>query len=340
MIRLLVAEDPSIRFVKKVQECEMASSFRIMIPKDGTKDSLIALAPKADAILCFRAELPGSVIRAATSLKFIQKHGLNCSNIDIAAATERNVLVATMPLMRNAGVAEHALALMLACARKVIPGHRAVSQAIYQEMGLEPIETSQWNYRRNWAGIEGVTELFQAICGIIGMGDVGMEIARRCGAFGMTLYYYQRTPHPKEIEIALGIRYLPLDELLTVSDYVVLVIPHTPESEKLMGAKELERMKSSAILINVGRGGLIDEEALISALQTRRLAMAGLDVYRMEPLPASSPLRELPNVVLLPHTGGGSYRFWDVDLPASLQNIQRFFRGERPSGLVNAPKAI
>ena len=221
MIRLLVTEDPSIRFVKKVRECPIASSFRIMIPKDHTKESLAMLAPEADAILCFRAELPGSVIRAATSLRFIQKHGLNCSNIDIAAATERNVLVATMPLMRNASVAEHALALMLACARKVIPGHRAVSQAIYQEMGLEPIETSQWNYRRNWAGIEGVTELFQATCGIIGMGDVGMEIARRCGAFGMTLYYYQRTPHPKEVEIALGIRYLPLDELLTVSDYVV-----------------------------------------------------------------------------------------------------------------------
>jgi len=108
----------------------------------------------------------------------------------------------------------------------------------------------------------------------------------------------------------------------------------------MIGTKELERMKSSAILVNVGRGGLIDEGALVTALQTKRLAMAGLDVYRMEPLPASSPLRGLANVVLLPHTGGGSYRFWDVDLPASLQNIQRFFRGERPSGLVNAPKAI
>jgi phosphoglycerate dehydrogenase-like enzyme len=94
-------------------------------------------------------------------------------------------------------------------------------------------------------------------------------------------------------------------------------------------------MKPSATLINVGRGGLVDEEALIAALQGNRIAMAGLDVYRTEPLPAASPLRTLPNVVLLPHTGGGSYRSWEIDVPASLRNIQRFFAGERAEGIVN-----
>jgi len=162
-----------------------------------------------------------------------------------------------------------------------------------------------------------------------------MEIARRCRAFGTEVYCYQRTPHPKEVEAALEGSYLPLDELLVVSDYVVLVIPHTPESEGLIGAEQLARMKSSAILINVGRGGLVDEEALIEALGSGSIAMAGLDVYRMEPLPASSPLRELPNVVLLPHTGAGSSRHWDVDIPASLGNIRRFFQGESTGGIVN-----
>ena len=337
--RLLVADDPSVPFVKRVKACPTASSFGIIIPKDGTKDSLLFLAPEADAILCYKAELSGSLIRAATSLRFVQKHGLNCNNIDVATATERNVLVATMPLMRNASVAEHALAHMLACARKIIPGHHAVVNATYQEMGLEPIQTSQWNFRKNWAGIEGVMELFRAAVGIIGMGDIGMEIAKRCRAFGMTVYYYDKIPHPSEVEIALGLQYLPFDKLLTVSDYVVLVVPHTPETEGLIGAKELGLMKSSATLINVGRGGLIDEVALVSALQSKRLAMAGLDVYPMEPLPASSPLRELPNVVLTPHTGGGSYRFMDADIDASLQNIERFFRGEKPSGIINAPQS-
>jgi phosphoglycerate dehydrogenase-like enzyme len=94
-------------------------------------------------------------------------------------------------------------------------------------------------------------------------------------------------------------------------------------------------MKPSATLINVGRGGLVDEDGLIESLRGGRIAMAGLDVYRMEPLPASSPLCELPNVVLLPHTGAGSGRHWEVDIPASLGNIQRFFQGERPGGIIN-----
>jgi phosphoglycerate dehydrogenase-like enzyme len=335
-VRLMVADGAAGKFALRVRESPDARPFSLIIPEDDSEAALLTSAPDADAILCYKAEIPGSVIRVARSLKLIQKHGLNCRNIDVAVATQRNVRVATMPLLRNVTVAEHALALMLACARKVIPGHRSVTQAVYQEMGLEPVVTSQRNYRSNWAGIKGVAELFHATVGIVGMGDIGMEIAKRCRAFGMNLCYCQRTPHPNAMEVALGIRYLPLDDLLSVSDYVVLVIPHTPESEGLIGARELARMKPSATLINVGRGGLVDEEALIAALQSSRLAMAGLDVYRTEPLPASSPLRALPNAILLPHTGGGSYRSRDVDIPASLRNIQRFFTGEGAEGIINA----
>ena len=124
-------------------------------------------------------------------------------------------------------------------------------------------------------------------------------------------------------------RYVPFDKLLAVSDFVVLALPHTPETEGLIGAPALARMQSTATLINVGRGGLVDEAALATALQSKQIAMAGLDVYRMEPLPAESPLRTLPNAVLLPHIGGGSYRSWAVDMPATLANIQRFFAGLR-----------
>jgi phosphoglycerate dehydrogenase-like enzyme len=337
-IRLLTPDVGSGLFIKRLKENPAAVPFRILVPQTEAEDSLLSLAPEADAILCYKARLPGSVIRAGTSLRFIQKHGLNCKNIDVAAATARNIPVATLPLMRNASVAEHALALMLACARKVIPGHVAVVEASYQQMGLHPTKTSQWDFRGNWAGIEGVTELSQTTAGIIGMGDIGMEIAKRCRAFGMIVYYYQRTPHPKEVENALEVSYLSLNELLKISDYVVLIIPHTPQTERLIGAKELALMKSSATLINVARGALVDEAALAAALENKRIAMAGLDVYGMEPLPASSPLRKLPNVVLLPHTGGGSNRSWDVDIPAALQNIQRFFKGEKPFGVINMPE--
>jgi gluconate 2-dehydrogenase len=130
-------------------------------------------------------------------------------------------------------------------------------------------------------------------------------------------------------------RYLPLDDLLARVDHLVLVLPHTPESEGLIGARELARMKPSATLINVARGAVVDEDALAEALQKRTIAMAGLDVFRVEPLPASSPLLALPNVVLTPHTAGGSPGARIRDRAAGLGNILRFFDGEEPRGVVN-----
>jgi phosphoglycerate dehydrogenase-like enzyme len=201
-------------------------------------------------------------------------------------------------------------------------------------MGIEPVVTAHRTYRSNWARIEGMGELFRTTVGIVGMGDIGMEIAKRCRAFAMNIRYYQRTRHPQAIEDALGMRYLSFDELLAESDYVVLVLPHTPDTEGIIGARELALMKVSATLVNVGRGGLIDEGALAAALRDRRIAMAALDVYRREPLPADSPLLTLPNVLLLPHTGGGSYRSWELDTPAVLRNIALFFEG-KAEGIVN-----
>jgi phosphoglycerate dehydrogenase-like enzyme len=328
-IRLLIADCATSRFAFHLHESRADRLFKLLIPEDNSAAALLALAPAADAILCYQAPLTAEVIEAAPSLRFIQKHGLNCRNIDVAAAQRRNIPVATLPLMRNVTVAEHALALILACARKIIPAHQAVAGATYQGMGLQPAPTSQSNYRSNWAGILGITELYGATVGIVGMGDIGMEITKRCRAFGMNVCYFQRTPHSRAAEAALGMRYAPFDELLSISDFVVLVVPHTSDTDGLIGAQALARMKTSATLINVGRGGLVDEAALADALQRKQIAMAGLDVYRIEPLPAESPLLKLPNVVLLPHIGGGSYRSWEVDVPAALENIQKFFASGR-----------
>jgi phosphoglycerate dehydrogenase-like enzyme len=335
-IRLMVADGATSNIAVRTRELVQAGPIDLILPDNKSEAVLLKSAPGADAIFCYKAEVTAAIIRAAPALKLIQKHGLNCRNIDIVAATELNVRVATVPLLRNVSVAEHAMALMLACARKVVPGHRAVSGAVYREMGLEPTQTAENNYRANWAAIKGVAEMYEATVGIVGMGDIGMEIAKRCRAFGMNLLYHQRAAHSAAVEAALGIRYVTLDELLSVSDYVVMIVPHTPQTEGMIGAKQLARMKPAATLVNVGRGGLIDEDALIEALQKRPEMSAGLDVYRREPLPSSSPLLALPNVVLLPHTGGGSYRSRDVDVPAALRNIERFFAGERLEGVINA----
>ncbi|MBT4092984.1 MAG: hypothetical protein HOE85_03395, partial [Nitrospinaceae bacterium] len=146
--------------------------------------------------------------------------------------------------------------------------------------------------------------------------------------------YTQRTRHTKDVEEAFDATYLPLDELLAQSDFVVLIIPHTPETEGFIGTEQLSKMKSTATLINIGRGGLINEDELAGALREGQIGMAGLDVYRREPLPESSELRGLSNIVFSPHAGGGSYRAWGTDIPGVLGNIQKFFNGERPRGVV------
>ncbi len=334
LIRLLV-DSSSARLVEDVRALPDASHFEILSYVGKGPQALRDLIPQADAAYIYQDPLPGEAIRAAPSLRFIQKHGLNCKNIDVAAATERGIPVATVPLFRNVAVAEHAFALMIACAHKIIAGHRAVEGAVYQEMGLEPVRTSQREIRSNWANIQGVIELMGASVGIVGLGDIGMEIARRCRAFGMEIFYHQRMRHAPEVEAAYQARFLPLAELLERVDYLILVLPHTAETEGMIGAAELARMKPSATLINVARGAVVNEDALATALASGRLAMAGLDVYREEPLPASSSLRASPNVVLAPHTGGGSYRSRTLDRPAAIANILRFFRGEEPHGIVN-----
>jgi len=191
-IRLMVADVTSGKYPKHVKNYAKGMPLDLIYPEGGDQESLKAAAREAEAILCYKSELSGAVIKGAPSLKFIQKHGLNLKNIDMAAAREAGVPIATMPLMRNASVAEHALTLMLCCVRKAIPGHKAVTEAAYLNLGVEPIVTSQWDMKTNWTGVEGISELFGASVGIVGLGDIGMDIATRCRAFNMEIFYYQR----------------------------------------------------------------------------------------------------------------------------------------------------
>ncbi len=333
-IRLLV-DSARQRFVDDIATLPEAAGFEVVSYVGRGEQGLRDEIRQADAVYIYQDTLPGDAIRGAPNLRFIQKHGLNCKNIDVAAATERGIPVATVPLFRNVAVAEQAMALMLACAHKIVAGHRAVVDGVYREMGIEPVRTKQDNYRANWAKLGGVTELLGATVGIVGLGDIGMEIAKRCQAFGMEVVYHQRERHPADVEALYAARYLPFEELLETADYLVLILPHTSETEGMIDAAAFVRMKPTATLINVARGGVVDEDALCEALASGQIAMAGLDVYREEPLPVSSPLCKMPNVVLAPHTGGGSYRSRIVDRPAALTNISRFFRGEPAQGIIN-----
>lgn len=332
--RVLVPDGMDYRFSWKVETMAKGRPFTVVVPKAITEEGIAAAAADADVILAYKAAITRAVLDAARNARMIQKFGIDCKNIDLAAARDKGIPVFTRSLIRNATVADHAMALMLACARRLLECHRVVAEARYLERGFVPQKTGQQNvHHDHWIKVPGVGDLLEATVGIVALGDIGAEIARRVRPFGPRICYYQRRQHTREIEAALDAHYMPLDELIEAADYLVLVVPHTPETENLLSRERIARMKPTASVINVGRGGLIDEDALCTALRDGKLAMAGLDVFRWEPLPQPSPLISLPNVVLSPHMAGGSSdRYWEVDVAGVLENIRRFFAGEQTTG--------
>ena len=335
-IKVLVPEGTAYRFAWKVEAMAEGRPFEIIAPQDSAESVMVAAAAGVDAILSYKAPLTRAVIEAAKNARLIQKFGLDCKNIDLAAARARGIPVYTRSLIRNATVADHAMALLLACSRKLLECHRVVAEARYLEHGYVPKSTGQENvHHGNWIKVEGVADLLEATVGIVALGDIGTEIARRLRPFGPRLCYFQRNRHSEKFEQALDVHYLPLDELIATVDYLVLVLPLTPETANLLSRERIARMKAGACVINVGRGGLVDEEALCEALHERRLAAAGLDVFRWEPVPKDNPLLGLPNVVLSPHMAGGtSDRYWKNDVAGALENIRRCIAGEAASGLL------
>jgi len=162
------------------------------------------------------------------------------------------------------------------------------------------------------------------------MGEIGCELALRAHVMGMRNIYYKRTRLSAELEGRFHAEYRELNDLLGESDYVCLAVPHTPQTERMIGRDELSLMKQDAFLVNTCRGGVVDEDALIEALYSRQIAGAGLDVFTFEPLPADSPLCELDNVILTPHIGGGTGTNRVLELSEALEEMQRVLSGEPP----------
>jgi D-2-hydroxyacid dehydrogenase (NADP+) len=219
---------------------------------------------------------------------------------------------------------------------------QALSMMLYFTRALDGavagMRTREWR-REAIVGPEGgVTELGGAVVGIVGYGGIGCALGRRAKALGMRVWALRRSEpaageRPEEVEWISGAD--GLDELLRGSDYVVLTVPETTETVGLIGERELALMRRSAVLINVARGRILDEEALAAALRGSRLRGAGLDVFREEPLPADSPLWELDNVLITPHIGGTSQRFWDRQTELMIRNIGNYLAGHALENLVD-----
>jgi glyoxylate reductase len=244
------------------------------------------LAAGRDGLLCLPADrIDAAFLDACPSVRFVANHAVGTDNIDLAAAAARGVRVTNTPGVLDEAVADHCVGLALAAARRIAEGDRLVREGGWTGFSTDLL-----------LGLD----LAGATAGLVGVGGVGRAVAARLvGGFGMRGRYLARHPHP-ELEERLGIRAASLDELLGEADLVTLHVPLTPETRGMIGAAELARMRPGAVLVNVSRGPVVDQAALVEALRDGRIR-AGLDVFEDEPLPPGHPLAALENVVLTPH---------------------------------------
>ncbi|MGH2618275.1 MAG: 2-hydroxyacid dehydrogenase, partial [Thermomicrobiales bacterium] len=235
------------------------------------------LLAEAEAIVTRTRPVSAETIAASPHLKLVQKYGGRPDRLDLDTAKEAGVAVAVMPLRGCIAVAELAMTLLLALSKQLVEAHRATAIGAYLELGLEPTLSSQRVHAFQWMKLPHLQEVRGQTLGLIGFGEIGTEVAKRARAFDMDVIYAKREPLPATIEAMLGVRAAPLDDLLRQSDFVSLHVPHSPETDGLIGARELSLMKPTASLINTCRGPVVDEEALSAALSDGTIAAAGLD---------------------------------------------------------------
>lgn len=288
-----------------ISALEPAQTLRLLAPADASDAALLALLPEADALVAQGRPVTADIMDAAPRLKLIQRYGSRPDGIDIEAARAHKIAVETMPLVGCIAVAELAFTLVLALSKNLVRAHEATVTGAYRARGVEPIKTEQRRHNFQWMKLS-LQEVHGKTLGVIGFGEIGTETARRARAFGMNVIYNKRSRLPDEFEQAEQAAYADKDDLLRESDFVLLSTPLTPETEGMIGARELALMKPTANLVNICRGGVIDEAALVEALTNGHIAGAGLDVFVYEPIPFDHPLVQLSNVILTPHIGGGT----------------------------------
>ena len=278
--------------------------------RPGSEDSLIERIAGAESVINIRSStrFGESVFQRLADLRLVSLWGTGTDNVDLAAAASHGVTVTNTPGVSAFSIAEHALALMLAVARRIPGLDREVRQGGWP--------------RGQAAQMHGKT------LGVIGLGAVGRQFARLGAGIGMRVIAWTMHPDP-----ALGFEIVALDELLRSSDVVSLHLRLSDETRGFLGKRELEKLKPSAILINTARGAIVDQQALLDALTAGRIAGAGLDVFDVEPLPNGHALTHLENVVLTPHSAGVTPEALEAGLQLSIDNVWNFLGGH-PTNVV------
>lgn len=285
-----------------------------------SKKELLSMIENQDAIISMLSDpIDPEVISAGNKLKVIANYAVGFNNINLEAANARNIAVVNTPDVLTDATADLAWTLLMSAARRIIEGDQMTRAGDF--MGWAP------------ELLLGV-EVYGKTLGIIGAGRIGQAVAERAKGFAMKTLYHNRNRHSKEIEAKYQMEYVDLDTLLTEADFISLHCPLTPETKYLIDKEELAKMKSTAVIVNTSRGPVINEEALVKALQERTIYAAGLDVFEDEP--ALKPgLAELSNVVLAPHIASAGMETRDRMVEMVVHDVLAVLQRQRPANLVN-----
>jgi glyoxylate reductase len=283
-------------------------------------EELRAAVTDADGVLSLLTDkIDEALLDAAPDLLIVSNMATGFDNVDVAAATRFNVLVTRTPGVLSETTADFTFALMLAAARRVVEGDRYAHDGRWRTWGPETLLGC---------------DVYGSTLGIVGMGGIGTEVAKRARGFGMRILYTSRTRKP-DVERDLGAEFRSLEELLRESDFVTLHAPLTDETRRMINERTLRLMKPTAVLINTGRGPLVDQAALYAALKDVMIAAAALDVTDPEPMPKYDPLLALPNVIVTPHIASASVATRSRMAMLAAENLLAALRGEIPEHAVN-----
>lgn len=286
------------------------------------REELLAAVKGRDGLLPLLTDaVDGELMDAAgPSLKVVANYAVGFNNIDVAACTARKIAATNTPGVLTETTADLAMALLLAVARKVVPADAFARAGKYE----------------GWAPLLFVgTDVHHKTLGLIGLGRIGLAMAKRAAGFGMRILYHNTKAAAADIEQQVGAQYVDKQTLLAESDFVSLHVPLTPETRHLMGQAEFEAMKPEAFLINTARGEIVDEKALVRALIQGKIAGAGLDVFEFEPA-IEQELRQMDNVVILPHIASASIETrTKMGLVAAQNLIAVLLDGKQPPNCLN-----
>ena len=301
----------------------LKAKYSVELGIDYQKDRKAAIIEKVkekDVILPLLTEsIDSDIMDAAPKLKIISNYAVGFNNVDLTAATERGILVTNTPGVLTDTTADCAFAMMMASARRIPSSERYARAGKFK--GWEPL------------GFLG-QDIYGKTLGIVGFGRIGMGMAKRASGFDMKILYYDEYPATKENEEKFNAMFVPLDDLLRQSDFISLHTPLTPTTHHLIGRREFSLMKKSACIINTARGPVIEEKALIEAMENDTIFGAAIDVFEFEPnIPEA--LKKLENVIIIPHVASATFHTRTRMSEIAAQNIINGFEGKMPVSLVN-----